>query len=224
MVTAEVWERIVRVVCGAEFGTGFILDRGDIQYLVTAAHVVKSGAAVEVLVRGKVVSVELTALKVPTKDADVAVFRLDRSIAPPGLLLGADMDGMVYGQDAYFLGFPLGMTFDLEDGYFPLVKRCTISGTSHKFEGRPVLLLDGWNNPGFSGAPVVFRPPATTAPEPMRVAGVVTAYAQQPGQVRAGGRIVSGAEVLMNSGIIIAEQIVRVTEAIDADEPAELNR
>ena len=131
---------------------------------------------------------------------------------------------MVYGQDAYFLGFPLGMTFDLENGYFPLVKRCTISGTTHKFDGRPVLLLDGWNNPGFSGAPVVFRPPAITAPEPMRVAGIVTSYAQQPGQVRAGGRIVSGAEVLMNSGIIIAEQIVRVTKAIDADAPAELNR
>ena len=84
--------------------------------------------------------------------------------------------------------------------------------------------MDGWNNPGFSGAPVVFRPPATTAPEPIRVVGVVTSYAQQPAQVRAGGRIVSGAEVLMNSGIIIAEQIVRVTEAIDADAPAELNR
>ena len=51
----------------------------------------------------------------------------------------------------------------------------------------------------------------------MRVAGIVTAYTQQPGPVTVGGRIVSGAEVLLNSGIIIAEQINRATEAMDAD-------
>jgi hypothetical protein len=224
MVTAEVWERIVRLACGSKSGTGFILDRNDRQYLVTAAHVIKSGAPVNVLVRGNSVSVTLVALPVPIADADVAVFRLDRHIAPPNLPLAADMTGMVYGQDAYFLGFPLGMTFDLEDGYLPLVKRCTISGTNRKVKGRHVLLLDGWNNPGFSGAPVVFRP-ATGAPgSPMRVAGVVTAYATQPGELAVGGQIVPNTEVLMNSGIIIAEQITRVTEAIDADIPLELSR
>ena len=217
MITAEAWERVVRVVCGTSSGTGFVLDHKRDQYVVTARHVVESNAPVEVLLRGKPVSVMLTALAPSLSDADVAVFRLNRPITPPGLPLAADMAGMVYGQDAYFLGFPLGMTFDLEDGYFPLVKRCTISGMNQKHQGRKILLLDGWNNPGFSGAPVVFRPPtAAGAGEPMRVAGIVTAYAQQAESVTIGGCIVAEAQVLLNSGIIIAEQITRATEIIEA--------
>ena len=218
VITAEIWERVVRVICGKDRGTGFTLDHDGSHYLVTARHIVKSGATVEVLVRGKVVSAELTALSVPVSEADVAVFRLDRPITPPNLPLAADMAGMVFGQDAYFLGFPLGMTFDLQDGYFPLVKRCTISGTTQKFKDHPVLLLDGWNNPGFSGAPVVFRPPTAAGfQEPMRIAGIVTAYAREPGSVAIAGQVVSDAEVLLNSGIIIAEQVTRATEAIEAN-------
>lgn len=220
MITAEVWERVVQVVCGKSAGTGFILDHGNKHYLVTAHHLVESGRSVKVLVRGHAVSVKLAALAIPVREADVAVFRLDRPVTPPNLPLGADMEGIVYGQDAYFLGFPLGMTSDLGDGYFPLVKRCTISGMTQKYKGRNILLLDGWNNPGFSGGPVVFRPlTASGAQEPMRVAGIVTAYAQQPEQVTIGARAVSGAEVLLNSGIIIAEQITRVTEAIESGTP-----
>jgi hypothetical protein len=220
VITAEVWERVVRVVCGRRCGTGFVLDHEDEHYLVTARHVVKSGADVGVFVRGKAVSVELAALAVPVSEADVAVFRLGRMITPPDLPLAAGMEGMVYGQDAYFLGFPLGLTFDLGDGHFPLVKRCTISGMNQRYMGRNILLLDGWNNVGFSGAPVVFRrPTAAGVQEPMRVAGVVTAYAQEPGSVNLGNQIVSGAHVLLNSGIIIAEQITRVMEAIEANTP-----
>lgn len=222
MIPAEVWQRVVRVDCGAGFGTGFTLDHEGEHYLVTARHVVASGAAVKVLVGGKAVSVELTALAVPVQDADVAVFRLDRPITPPNLPLAADMEGMIFGQDAYFLGFPWGITFDLGDGYLPLVKRCAISAFNQKLKGREILLLDGWNNPGFSGGPVVFRPyTAAGVREPMRIAGIVTAYRNEPGQVTVGGRVVPNAEVMLNSGIIIAEQIARATEAIKAGTSSE---
>lgn len=220
MITANVWERVVLVVCGNGFGTGFTLDHEDGQYLVTARHVVESGAPVRALVRGKAAAVQLTALTVPVPEADVAVFRLDRPITPPGLPLAASMDGMVFGQDAYFLGFPLGITFDLGDEYFPLVKRCTVSGTTQRYQGRTILLLDGWNNRGFSGGPVVFRPPtAAGVREPLRAAGIVTAYRTEAGPVTEAGRAVPGTEVRLNTGIIIAEQIMRATEAIEAGEP-----
>jgi S1-C subfamily serine protease len=217
VITAEVWERVVRVACGRVTGTGFTLEHEGGHYVVTARHVVESGAPVQVLVRGKAAAVQLTPLNVPVQEADVAVFRLDRPITPPGLPLAAGTEGMIFGQDAYFLGFPLGMTFDLGDEYFPLVKRCTVSGTTQHYEGRTILLLDGWNNPGFSGGPVVFRPlTAAGMQEPMRVAGIVTAYRPEAGPVTVGGNVVPGAEVLLNTGIIIAEQITRATEAIEA--------
>jgi S1-C subfamily serine protease len=220
MITAEVWQRVVRVSCGTTSGTGFIIDHEDEPYLVTARHVVKSGENVSIIVGGKAVSAGLTPLVVPSSEADVAVFRLDRPITPPDLPLTADETGMVFGQDAYFLGFPLGMAFDLGESSFPLVKRCTISGLNRTYMGRDVILLDGWNNPGFSGGPVVFRKPtAAGVQEPMRVAVIVTAYATQQGSLSVGGNIVPGAEVAMNSGIIIAERIARATDAIKAGIP-----
>jgi len=221
VITANVWERAVHVLCGGVSGTGFTLDHDGRHYLVTARHVVKSGLPVKVLVRGKAVPAKLTGLTVPVKEADVAVFRLDRPITPPDLPLTADMDGMIFGQDAYFLGFPFGVTFDLGDEYFPLVKRCTISGTTQKYEGRTILLLDGWNNRGFSGGPVVFQPPmAARAWKQWQVAGIVTRYRTEREPVtEAGRRAAPGAEVRLNTRIIIAEQITRAMEAIDADTP-----
>jgi hypothetical protein len=38
------------------------------------------------------------------------VISLDRLIAPANLTLPMTKDAMVFGQDAYFLGFPYGMT------------------------------------------------------------------------------------------------------------------
>jgi S1-C subfamily serine protease len=220
MITAEVWHRVVRVSCGATAGTGFILDYECEPYLVTAHHIVKGGESINVFVDGKAASVQLTPLKIPASEADVAVFRLDRPITPPGLPLTADETGMVFGQDAHFLGFPLGMAFDIGESSLPLVKRCTISGLNRTYMGRDVILLDGWNNPGFSGGPVVFRKPtAAGIHEPLQVAAIVTAYALQQGPLSVDGKIVLGAEVAMNSGIIIAERIARATDAIKAGVP-----
>jgi S1-C subfamily serine protease len=39
VVTANVWERVVRVQCGSGIGTGFTLDHDGTQYLATARHV-----------------------------------------------------------------------------------------------------------------------------------------------------------------------------------------
>jgi hypothetical protein len=38
----------------------------------------------------------------------------------------------------------------------PLIKKAIISATVHE-HGATVLLLDGHNNPGFSGGPIVYR-------------------------------------------------------------------
>lgn len=144
-----------------------------------------------VRVRGRDTAIsanELERLPVPVAVADVAVFRLRRPITP-NHPLPLSVDDMVFGQDCYFLGFPLGLTFDIgEFEYFPLVKRATVSAKNHRINGRPILLLDGWNNPGFSGGPVVFRPPNTGHPEnPFESAASSQHIAQNPDHLQLAG-------------------------------------
>ena len=68
---------------------------------------------------------------------------------------------MIYGQDAYFLGFPYGLKSEYEDfnNNFPVpfVKKAIVSSLdTDKDCNRQIIFLDGHNNPGFSGGPVVF--------------------------------------------------------------------
>lgn len=72
----------------------------------------------------------------------------------------AESANIFYGQDIYFLGFPYGLQSDVGELNsnlpMPLVKKGIVS--SFLFENpRKVLLLDGHNNPGFSGGPVIYR-------------------------------------------------------------------
>jgi hypothetical protein len=60
---------------------------------------------------------------------------------------------------------------------------------------------------------------AAGAWEQWRVAGIVTRYCVEREPVTEEGRTAPGAEVRLNTGIIIAVQITQATEAIDADPP-----
>jgi hypothetical protein len=58
------------------------------------------------------------------------------------------------GQEVKFLGFPhgLGNTYPLEEWIAPLVRTAFFSGAV-MVEGLEIEVLDGFNNPGFSGGP-----------------------------------------------------------------------
>jgi hypothetical protein len=101
-----------------------------------------------------------------------------------------------------------------KDGYpMPLVKRATVSALDqHAF------LLDGHNNPGFSGGPVVFSQPNT--PVELRVAAVISGFeaVEQP--------VFKGEEETAftyryNTGIIVAHDI-RWAIAMIAENPVGL--
>ncbi len=111
------------------------------------------------------------------KDVDIVV------LAAPQLLvkhplpnLPTDSDGAFLGGDCEFLGFPYGggwhTTVNGKPIWLPLVKHCTVSAIVSNSEGlgitrvmgeenRRIWVLDGLNNEGFSGGPVIFR----TGPE-----------------------------------------------------------
>jgi hypothetical protein len=79
-----------------------------------------------------------------------------------------------------------------------------------------LILLDGLNNPGFSGGPVVgpdmFSP--FTNVRAQKLIGVISGYRNDNIPLNVNGQSVDNASVAANSGIIIAIPFVRATELI----------
>ena len=102
---------------------------------------------------------------------------VDVSVLAPQKLFGAahqlltTSDNMTLGDDVYFVGFPFGLFADgdrMNAGFpLPLVKKAIVSAF---YVEDGLILLDGHNNPGFSGGPVLRGPAAK------QVIGVVSGY------------------------------------------------
>lgn len=150
---------MVRV--GNAQGTAFTIEVNKRQYLITAKHVVaslKPSDSIQVFSdnRWQPLNVKVFRCKDPV---DIAV------LVPPfqitqALPLEPTLSNMVWGQDMYFLGFPFGMSIPGggTNGSYPIaiVKKGILSAISSQ-NGAKVILLDGYNDPGFSGGPIVFR-------------------------------------------------------------------
>ena len=168
-VTANVFRRVlnVRVNAGtihAATATAFTVDVDGREYLITAKHVVKglkNEDKIDVFMNDDWSSLNVKIFRCEDP-IDIAV------LIPPHQLtvnfdLPFDKASFFFGQDAYFLGFPFGIQTSARglNGPYPLaiIKRGTISGTVDvdRTKKAKLILLDGYNNPGFSGSPIVFR-------------------------------------------------------------------
>src|SRR5262249_52050770 len=160
-VTRDILESVFLLKNGEQFGSSFTVEVENRQYLITAKHLVKGvndGDAVEILHDGQWKSIRVRKLDTEPGEVDISVLVLPMQISPAHRLeLGTR--GLAVSQSTYFLGFPLGLRTDvptLNRGFpVPLVKRALCAGfyTPGKYE---VVFLDGVNNGGFSGGPVVF--------------------------------------------------------------------
>ncbi len=99
----------------------------------------------------------------------------------------------------------------LEQFGVPLQHDWGIISASEWVDDVHVLYLDGLNNPGFSGGPVVGYHHATGA---MHVFGVVSGYRTEQQPVYVGTHEIGTAQA--NTGIVIATWIDHVTDAIKA--------
>jgi hypothetical protein len=195
-ITTNVFFRVFQIKVDDKVGTAFALDVDGRQYLITAKHMVaewKPGEPIDILkmaVSGEPRE-EWSRLKVanvfPCADpADVAVIvpsevvtRYDFPLLPI-----SDSVKLVIGQDVYFIGFPVPrgirsrLLIPMDSTYpYPLgiAKRGIVSAIAGTTEA-PQLLLDGYNIPGFSGSPIIFRDASQPAALVFYVAGVVTAF------------------------------------------------
>ncbi len=126
----------------------------------------------------------------PGKDIDILVLVPDHLLLsyPRDFNLKAGADRVGFGADCEFLGFPYGGGWKIQVAdstlpdsktwkWLPYVKHCTVSARLNE-KGLGIWVLDGINNKGFSGGPVLFD----TGPN-QKVFAVISAFHQEPLEV-----------------------------------------
>ncbi|MGB9010623.1 MAG: trypsin-like peptidase domain-containing protein [Candidatus Acidiferrales bacterium] len=230
----------------SEYGwaTIFALDVDGREYWITAKHVLTGaehppyGAVNEKTVKLELLDPSSQVPKwIPEEfavidtAADVDIVVLATSIPllnKPGPIDAGD--GEVIGGECEFLGYPYGNgyigVFDTgQRWWLPFVKHAYVSAVIH--DPVRVMILDGINNPGFSGGPVIIGSLGQ-----QRIVGVISGYqtdlaavvptlaiAPQVSKSRSKQSKTSAAEPLkegvrINNGFIIAYPVAYALEAI----------
>lgn len=212
-------EATFNIFYGSANGTAFIVNGKKGQYLITAKHLfgntVKPDTLVDIQIKGGKIDKKLQC-KVYFHDnphVDIAILKLDAAIITGETLPLGKGSEYFLAQECLFLGFPLfNLGTQTEIGKVPFVKRAIISAF-HEENKVNLMLLDGHNNPGFSGGPVI------TYSENMDkqfIVAIVSGYIIQPQSVNVTyGAVTNQLLINENSGIIISYTSEYMQEIID---------
>jgi hypothetical protein len=247
-------------------GTAFSIDVDEREYWITAKHLftgVETGPAGIYASKTATASLlsqlgegeqghdqhwitETFAVLDPGKDIDILVLVPSRTLRSYHASLNADAGGAAFGWDCEFLGFPNLGGWKIKDAgnagqwtWFPYIKHCNVSALTN--DGNlSIFVLDGINNPGFSGGPVLFG----TGPD-QKVIAVISGFYQDvlevlpttssdrktTGNVPPPPKLPSGKGkqsvkqiVKANSGFIVAFNIQPAIEAIRGNPIGPLRR
>jgi hypothetical protein len=220
MVTSNAIQRTFRLKYGTSIGSCFTIDIDGRQYLITAKHVlrgIKTEDNAEIYFEGAWHRVDTRLVGECPGLIDITAVSLGFQLSPSHRLPASDKDA-IFGQDVYFLGFPFGLGAEIGEvnRNFPVpsIKKATLSAIVNDPSGARILYLDGNNNPGFSGGPVVFTPPPRL--DDFRVAAVVSGYRIDPQPVFIGDQPTQ-LIAKHNTGIIISFAISHAVEVIRAN-------
>jgi hypothetical protein len=230
--TFNAMSRTLRVQSKHGTGTIFNIDVDGREYWVTATHILTGakgkpyGRIAEKTIELKILNpggtglewlaVQFTVLQ-PPDDVDVV------ALAPASLILSTatnasplpTSDGLMFGGPCEFLGYALdgGWRARTNDGrlWYPFIKHCTVSGYDADLK---MWILDGINNPGFSGGPVILG-----TGDALKFVAVISGYYLEPTEVIRGGAVKLAPNtpkdtVNVNSGFIIAYDISHVVDVI----------
>jgi len=217
MVPNKILQRVFFVRVGNGAGTAFALESSGRQYLVTARHVVESlqiPGPLQVFRNNAWQATNVVSLWLSPSGADLAVIGLVQLLPVAGTVFVGPDTTFFLSERVFFLGFPFGMTMNVgaaNNGYpVPFVKHGIIASFSQRIGNESRLLfLDGHNNNGFSGGPVV----TVSADHRVGVHGVVSAYHFNNEPIMLNGQP-SGLTYNANSGLVIAYDLKEALEHI----------
>ena len=215
-VPIEILQRTLMIRVGNQQGTAFIIDFGGKLYLVTARHLIsglpETNANIGVRRAGTWEVLRTVRTLVPASpDVDIAVFETDWPVSERfGVQVEGLRGGVTMGQPVWFLGYPWGIGSHLKDFEAPFIKRGTMSAVDASNPDAVVLYVDGFNNPGFSGGPIIYWSFSERA---YRIIGVVKGYREDRAKILLNGQPVD-TELLVNSGILVGYSISHAIKAI----------
>jgi S1-C subfamily serine protease len=220
MITANILTRVLYIKYGQGTGTAFTIEINERQYLITANHVVsgiKDGESISIFHDSNWEDIPVKLINCDKPDVDIIVLAASQQLTPT-LPLEPTMDGLVFGQDVYFLGFPFGFFTEDRGGFnnrfpFPFIKKGIISAIDKSSDGIVSLFVDGHNNPGFSGGPIVFVDLNT---QKLKVGGVVSGYHSQEAPIYYQGTQLPFVSNL-NTGLLVGYGIHHAVDAIKAN-------
>lgn len=225
-VTSNVLYRVVRIRTPSGLCSGFTIEVAAAQYLVTARHCLGDATGRTQIgfwhnetwkrLEGRVILPR-------SSTVDIAALTLAQPITIQYEFEPTD-DGILLGQQLYFLGYPSGLATRGKlptprgFGELPFMKSGILSAMDSRNPEAIVLYVDGQNNLGFSGGPIVFRHSGTGR---FRVAAVVSAYRTEALPVLKSKDLASPEATAYNdlytqgnSGIVIGYSIQHIVEGI----------
>ncbi|WP_312490156.1 trypsin-like peptidase domain-containing protein [Sphingomonas sp.] len=211
-------------------GTAFVYHKNGLTLFVTAQHVLGhavAGGFIYVKKPSGWAKFELNGVTSHPAGQDAATFGLvDFDITISHKFSYPGESPLALGQEIKFIGFPHGLenTASSPSGFStPLVRTAFFSGVIiDPSTGKKLLILDGLNNPGYSGGPV--WAPGPTQDEPTLL-GLISGYRiEDRGKSlvyelsEAGERPTDNLFVKLNSGIIHAIDYADLMVLLDLSE------
>jgi hypothetical protein len=195
--------------------SSFVIEYNGKELLVSALHGFKKNIAspskikLQININKTWKTFEAMLYHMADTSIDIAVIVLNERIQhqKPYDLCG---DVMI-GEECRFYGFPYGRYFltDAGDRYIPFIKRALVSSVQGNVD-----FLDGMNNPGFSGGPVVIK---DVYSKQYKILGVISGYHPQSDSiVRKSKDTVEVIKYQENSGIIYCYPIQDVKSILDS--------
>jgi S1-C subfamily serine protease len=207
-------------------GTAFSVDYKGKLYLVTARHVVNGidehDATLQLRRVDKWEDYHTVKTIYPSSpDVDIAVFSTNETVSQPfsvglsGTTVGI---GITFGQVVWFVGYPFGLasvgakgSTVTPENAIPFFKRGSMSAVDASNPNAVLYYIDGFNNPGFSGGPVVYY---EFASHQYKILGVVQGFRLQASEISVNGKLVD-TPILVNSGILVCYSIQHAVDAIE---------
>lgn len=196
-------------------GTSFVFDYKDKQYFITAKHVVFSlndNDTIGIFYQNKwnKFKVKLVGHSI---NSDISVFSVPEYLDKSENLIASSSD-LFYSQEIFFLGFPYGLSNIIpninSECPTPFVKKGILSNFLIEKDFK-ILFLDGINNPGFSGGPIVYLDKRTNN---FNLCGIISGYRPEVKNITQNNLEIN-LQYSVNTGIIIGYGIEEVIKLIE---------